>query len=81
MLTQALLAGAEHGLNRVLRLDATALPRLSRLEGKVIRIDCQAPALGSTCCPVATAWSSPPTGPHRPTAPCAPPPRACCAWP
>ena len=30
MLTQALLAGVESGINRVLALDATALPRLDR---------------------------------------------------
>jgi len=45
MLTTALLAGLEHGVNRVLRLDSTALPRLARLTGKVIEMDCQAPAL------------------------------------
>lgn len=45
MLTQALLATAEHGLNRVLKLDSTALPRLAALRGKVIAIDCQAPQL------------------------------------
>lgn len=44
MLTQALLAGVEHGVNRVLRLDSTALPRLERLAGKVIAVDCSAPA-------------------------------------
>lgn len=45
MLTQALLAGVELGINRVLRLDATALPRLARLSGKVIAVECPAPAL------------------------------------
>ncbi|MDG9925879.1 MULTISPECIES: SCP2 sterol-binding domain-containing protein [unclassified Pseudomonas] len=45
MLTQALLAGVELGLNRVLRMDSTALPRLARLEGTVIEVDCQSPAL------------------------------------
>lgn len=45
MLTQALLATAETGINRVLRLDATALPRLAHLAGKVIEVDCSAPAL------------------------------------
>jgi ubiquinone biosynthesis protein UbiJ len=43
MLTQALLAGAELGINRVLRLDATALPRLAGLQGRVIAIDCNNP--------------------------------------
>lgn len=45
MLLRALLAGIEHGLNRVLRMDSTALPRLSRLAGKVIAIDCRDPSL------------------------------------
>lgn len=44
MLRAALLAGAERGINRVLRLDPTALPRLARLSGRVIEIDCTAPA-------------------------------------
>lgn len=44
MLRAALLAGVEGGLNRVLRLDATALPRLARLSGRIIEIDCVAPA-------------------------------------
>ncbi|EXF43350.1 protein YigP [Pseudomonas sp. BAY1663] len=44
MLRAALLAGAEHGINRVLRLDPTALPRLARLGGRIIEIDCTAPA-------------------------------------
>lgn len=45
MLRMALLAGVERGINRVLRLDGTALPRLAALAGKVIEVDCQAPAL------------------------------------
>ncbi|MDD0976036.1 ubiquinone biosynthesis accessory factor UbiJ [Pseudomonas fontis] len=45
MLLAGLLASVEHGLNRVLRLDSTALPRLAPLEGKVIAIDCRQPAL------------------------------------
>lgn len=45
MLLHLALAGVERGLNRVLALDATAGPRLARLSGKVIEIDCQAPAL------------------------------------
>lgn len=36
MLLAGLLAGVEHGLNRVLRLDSTALARLAHLNGKVI---------------------------------------------
>lgn len=45
MLPLALLAGVEAGLNRVLALDATAMPRLAALEGRVIAVDCRAPAL------------------------------------
>jgi len=45
MLRAALLAGAERGLNGVLRLDPTALPRLAKLSGRIIEIDCTAPAL------------------------------------
>lgn len=45
MLRQALLASAEQGLNRVLRLDPRALPRLARLAGRIIEIDCSAPAM------------------------------------
>jgi ubiquinone biosynthesis protein UbiJ len=44
MLINGLLASAEHGINRVLRLDSTALPRLDRLSGKVIAIECTRPA-------------------------------------
>ncbi|WP_332820994.1 ubiquinone biosynthesis accessory factor UbiJ [Pseudomonas sp.] len=45
MLSTALLAGVELGLNRVLALDSTARPRLARLSGRVIALDCTAPAL------------------------------------
>ncbi|MBK4989012.1 ubiquinone biosynthesis accessory factor UbiJ [Pseudomonas sp. S36] len=45
MLLAGLLASVEHGLNRILRMDSTAMPRLAALEGKVIEIDCQQPAL------------------------------------
>ena len=45
MLGAALLAGVEAGLNKVLALDPTALPRLAALQGRVIAIDCTAPAL------------------------------------
>ena len=45
MFGTALLAGVELGLNRVLALDSTALPRLARLSGQVIAVDCTAPAL------------------------------------
>lgn len=45
MFGAALLAGVEAGLNKVLALDATALPRLAALQGRVIAVDCTAPAL------------------------------------
>ncbi|MGE8152170.1 ubiquinone biosynthesis accessory factor UbiJ [Pseudomonas vancouverensis] len=45
MLLAGLLASVELGLNRVLRLDSTALPRLAHLTGKVIEVDCRNPAL------------------------------------
>ena len=45
MLTQALLATAEQGLNQVLRLDGTALTQLAKMQGKVIEIDCPSPPL------------------------------------
>lgn len=45
MLFASLLASVEHGLNRVLRLDSTALARLAHLNGKVIAVDCTSPAL------------------------------------
>jgi len=44
MLRAALLASAERGINSVLRLDPTALPRLARLSGRIIEVDCTAPA-------------------------------------
>ncbi len=45
MLLAGLIASVEHGLNRVLRLDSTALARLAHLTGKVIAVDCRSPAL------------------------------------
>lgn len=45
MLLSGLLAGVETGLNRVLMMDSTALPRLQRLSGKVIAVDCHSPAI------------------------------------
>ena len=45
MLLTGLLAGVETGLNRVLTMDSTALPRLARLSGRVIAVDCPAPKL------------------------------------
>ncbi|TWC14820.1 ubiquinone biosynthesis protein UbiJ [Pseudomonas sp. SJZ101] len=45
MLFAGLLASVELGINRVLRLDSTALARLAHLGGKVIAVDCRSPAL------------------------------------
>jgi ubiquinone biosynthesis accessory factor UbiJ len=45
MLLTGLLAGVELGLNRVLAMDSTALPRLARLSGRVIAVECAAPKL------------------------------------
>jgi ubiquinone biosynthesis protein UbiJ len=65
MLLSGLLAGVELGLNRVLALDSTALPRLARLSGKVIAIDCSAPALQLFILPsaeglrLAAQWAAP----------------------
>ncbi|MGA6099959.1 ubiquinone biosynthesis accessory factor UbiJ [Stutzerimonas marianensis] len=44
MLRTALLAAAERGINRALRLDPSALPRLARLAGRIIEVDCTRPA-------------------------------------
>ncbi|MCQ4346361.1 SCP2 sterol-binding domain-containing protein [Pseudomonas stutzeri] len=65
MLGAALLAGVEAGLNRVLALDATAGPRLAALAGRVIAVDCTAPALrlyllpGSDGLRLAGHWEAP----------------------
>lgn len=45
MLRTALLAGAEQGINRLLRLDPTALSRLARLSGTLIEVRCTQPDL------------------------------------
>jgi ubiquinone biosynthesis protein UbiJ len=45
MLLTGLLAGVELGLNRVLAMDSTALPRLARLSGQVIAVECLTPNL------------------------------------
>ena len=45
MLLAGLFAGVELGLNRVLAMDSTALPRLARLSGRVIAVECVAPPL------------------------------------
>jgi ubiquinone biosynthesis protein UbiJ len=44
MLISGLLASVEHGINRVLQMDSTALPRLERMTGKVIAVECSSPA-------------------------------------
>ena len=45
MLLSGLLASVESGVNRVLRLDSTALARMRPLTGKVIAVECASPAL------------------------------------
>lgn len=45
MLLRGLLASVEHGINRALRMDSTALPRLGQLSGRVIAVDCRNPSL------------------------------------
>ena len=70
MLITGLLAGVETGLNRVLRLDGTALPRLQALSGKVIAVQCvKARHWSCSSCPAATACNSPHSGTLRLTAP------------
>ncbi len=65
MLIAGLLAGVELGLNRMLRMDSTALPRLARLSGKVIAVDGQSPALQLFILPsgdglqLASTWLAP----------------------
>ena len=44
MLISGLLASTERGINQVLHMDSTALPRLDRLNGKVIAVECTRPA-------------------------------------
>lgn len=66
MLTQALLAAAEQGLNHVLNLDSTALAGLAKMHGKVIEVDCQSPPLRLYLLPgddglrLAAQWSASP---------------------
>ena len=45
MLLRGLLASVENGVNRILRLDSTAMARLQPLTGKVIAVECEAPPL------------------------------------
>ena len=65
MLTEGLIASAELGINRALRMDSTALPRLAHLGGKVIEIDCLRPALSLFVLPgadglmLAQRWGAP----------------------
>lgn len=54
MILTGLLAGAEVGLNRVLAMDSTALPRLAGLSGRVIAVECVAPNLQLFILPSAT---------------------------
>ncbi|WP_213875623.1 SCP2 sterol-binding domain-containing protein [Pseudomonas sp. dw_358] len=66
MLLHGLIASVEHGLNRVLRLDSTALPRLAHLHGKVIEVDCLQPTFklyilpGAEGLTLATHWAAEP---------------------
>ncbi|MDH0746479.1 SCP2 sterol-binding domain-containing protein [Pseudomonas sp. GD03842] len=66
MLISGLLATAEHGINRVLRMDSTALPRLARLNGKVIAVECTRPAFNLYILPsdeglmLASRWEASP---------------------
>jgi ubiquinone biosynthesis protein UbiJ len=65
MISQALLAAAERGINRILALDGTAQARLAGLSGKVIEIDCAAPAVRLFILPhaeglrLARQWAAP----------------------
>jgi ubiquinone biosynthesis protein UbiJ len=81
MLRAALLAGAERGLNGVLRLDPTALPRLAKLSGQIIEIDCTAPAWKVFILADAAGCGWQRNGAANRIAACALPPRICCAWP
>ena len=45
MLLRGLLASVELGVNRIVRLDSTALARLRPLTGKLIAVDCASPSL------------------------------------
>lgn len=64
MLLRGLLASVETGINRVLRLDSTALARLQPLTGKVIAVECASPALHLFILPsdegllLATHWAA-----------------------
>lgn len=65
MITQALLAAAESGINRILALDSSAQARLAGLSGKVIEVDCASPAVRLFILPhadglrLARQWAAP----------------------
>ncbi|WNW12982.1 SCP2 sterol-binding domain-containing protein [Pseudomonas sp. DTU_2021_1001937_2_SI_NGA_ILE_001] len=65
MLLRGLLASTEHGINRVLRLDATALPRLGALAGSVIAVESRDPTFRLFILPgdeglmLAADWAAP----------------------
>ena len=64
MLLRGLLASVENGINRVLRLDSTALARLRPLTGKLIAVECASPSLNLFILPsdegllLATQWAA-----------------------
>jgi ubiquinone biosynthesis protein UbiJ len=66
MLLRGLLASVENGINRVLRLDSTALARLRPLTGKLIAVECASPSLNLFILPsdegllLATQWAADP---------------------
>ena len=81
MLLRGLLASVEHGVNRVLRLDSTALARLRPLTGKLIAVDCASPSLHLFILPSEEGLMLRANGQPSLTAPCARLPPACCALP
>lgn len=64
MLLRGLLASVENGVNRILRLDSTAMARMQPLTGKVIAVECAAPPLQLFILPsdegllLATQWAA-----------------------
>ena len=66
MLLRGLLASVENGINRVLRLDSTAMARFRPLTGKLIAVDCPSPSLRLFILPsdegllLATQWAADP---------------------
>lgn len=65
MMSIALLAAAEASLNQLLQLDATALPRLAALQGRVLAVECSSPAVRVYVLPsgdgirLASQWEAP----------------------